>query len=299
MSAIHGHTFRRADSRPPAKQRIVRRLRAGKTLGEYRLLFLLNHHKPSLVFKAEHKPSGRQVALKFNYSDNSDRRRLLINEALLLEELEDANVGRGVPRVIDFAFFADATAIAMEFIEGDTLFQRIKRGDLSPREIFDVGAQVCWILGGVTLATSRRGRPVSHYDIGPSNIIIGPQGFVSVTDFGYAVIERSGLRVPDYFFGTPRYASPEGAHGGTVDYRSDIFSLGAVLVEALTGKLPPRLGPKDTFPPNLYDAFGPVPRAYGGEALLRRMLERGPEKRPDDLICTASDLWELSVNSAG
>ncbi len=124
--------------------------------------------------------------------------------------------------------------IVMEYIEGITLKEYIKaKGKLSPTESADIASQIC---GALSVAHEKN---IIHRDIKPHNIMITSTGLVKVTDFGIArASNNSTMRVGDSILGSVHYISPEQARGGYVDCRSDIYSLGIVLYEMLTGKVP-------------------------------------------------------------
>lgn len=124
--------------------------------------------------------------------------------------------------------------IVMEYIEGTTLKEYIKaNGKLSSQESADIASQIC---GALSVAHEKN---IIHRDIKPHNIMITNNNLVKVTDFGIARASNSStMRVGDSILGSVHYISPEQARGGYVDCRSDIYSLGIVLYEMLTGKVP-------------------------------------------------------------
>ncbi len=124
--------------------------------------------------------------------------------------------------------------IVMEYIEGTTLKEYIKaNGKLSSQESADIASQIC---GALSVAHEKN---IIHRDIKPHNIMITNNNLVKVTDFGIArASNNSTMRVGDSILGSVHYISPEQARGGYVDCRSDIYSLGIVLYEMLTGKVP-------------------------------------------------------------
>ncbi|MGE5346749.1 MAG: protein kinase domain-containing protein, partial [Acidithiobacillales bacterium] len=127
----------------------------------------------------------------------------------------------------------ETSFIAMEYVEGKNLKQVIRgRERLSFDRIAEIIAQVADALD----YAHRKG--IVHRDVKPANIIITPDGAVKITDFGIAKIETSSLTETGQFLGTPNYMSPEQVTGEIVDGRSDLFSLGVVLYELLTGKKP-------------------------------------------------------------
>ena len=122
----------------------------------------------------------------------------------------------------------------MEYVEGESLAERIKRsaGPLSPDEAVAIVAQV---LNALDFA---HGNGIVHRDIKPSNILVTSDGVVKVADFGIARFENSDLTGAGDILGTPSYMAPEQLSGQAADYRSDLFAVGAVLFQALTGVKP-------------------------------------------------------------
>src|SRR5690606_33990104 len=121
--------------------------------------------------------------------------------------------------------------IAMEYVEGTSLRDLIKNAPLEPTQIFDLVQQIC---AGLAAAHER---DIIHRDIKPANILVTAKGRVKILDFGLARYQTvSGLTSTGVRLGTITYMSPEQAQGYEVDNRSDIFSLGVLIFEMLTGK---------------------------------------------------------------
>lgn len=130
----------------------------------------------------------------------------------------------------DVVELAAGPHMVMEYVEGGTLADLITPdAPLAPDRVVDLGLQVCRAL------SYAHARGVVHRDIKPRNILIGRNGEAKVSDFGIARISGSRLTQTGAMLGSPAYMSPEQVRGDGVDGRSDLFSLGAVLYEALTG----------------------------------------------------------------
>jgi tetratricopeptide (TPR) repeat protein len=192
-----------------------------------------------VVYLAEDVLLGRRVAIKFPNADARYRERLL-------QEARTACVlsHPAIAAIYDCGIYESRPYVVMELVEGETLRDCLKRGPLPPRCAIGIAAEAA-----AALAEAHR-RNIVHRDIKPSNIRIDPRGSVKVLDFGVAkrLAEAQAAAVAGdasaastqtaehTFSGTPRYMSPEQARGEHVDARSDLFSLGVVFWECLTGE---------------------------------------------------------------
>jgi len=184
------------------------------------------------VFLAEDERLGRRVALKFlPRADSADpeRRERLRREARALASLSHP----GIAAVYALEEHGDRLFLSMEYIEGETLAERLARRPLPVPEVVERGRVLAEALAHA------HGRGVVHRDIKPSNILITPDGATKLADFGLALHgAATRLTVEGSTAGTADHMSPEQTRGETVDRRSDLFSLGVVLYEALTGVRP-------------------------------------------------------------
>jgi TolB-like protein/Flp pilus assembly protein TadD/predicted Ser/Thr protein kinase len=204
----------------------------GKTISHYRITEKLGEGGMGVVYKAEDSRLERTVALKFPsphiLGDQNDRARF-IHEAKAAASLNHPNICtvHAIDEVDGDLF------IAMEFVDGGNLRTRMRAGPLEVDDVLSIASQIAEGLE----AAHRRG--IVHRDIKPANIIVTPNGLVKIMDFGLAKLAgqprltRVGATV-----GTVAYMSPEQARGEDVDHRTDIWSLGAVLYEMLTGQMP-------------------------------------------------------------
>jgi serine/threonine protein kinase/Tfp pilus assembly protein PilF len=232
-------------------------LQPGHVLGgRYEILELLGQGGMGAVYKARDREVDRLVALKVirpELAGHPDVLRRFKQELILARQVTHKNV----IRIFDLGEAEGAKFISMEYIDGRDLKSiHAERGKLQPEEAAEIIEQVCLALDAA------HAEGVIHRDLKPQNIMVDKHGRVVVMDFGIARSkELSGLTQTGDLVGTPEYMSPEQAKGEEIDSRSDLFSLGIILYELLTGISP-------------YEATTPV------VALLKRTQERAvpPDK---------------------
>jgi tetratricopeptide (TPR) repeat protein/predicted Ser/Thr protein kinase len=202
----------------------------GKTISHYKIIEEIGRGGMGVVYKAEDTKLGRTVALKFlaQIGDDEDRARF-IHEAKAAASLNHPNIC--TIHEIDEA--GDQYFIAMEHIEGRSLKEMIASGPLGIDEAVDIAMQVARGLH----AAEEKG--IVHRDIKSANIMITPHGEAKIMDFGLAkVAGGTQLTKEGMTLGTVAYMSPEQARGEGIDRRTDIWSLGVVIYEMLTGRRP-------------------------------------------------------------
>jgi eukaryotic-like serine/threonine-protein kinase len=217
------------------------RLRTGEFVGHYRIVSLLEEGGMGEVYLAQDVRLGRQVALKrlpAQFTLDAERVHRFEQEARAASALNHPNI-----ITIHEIGRSDATHfITTEFIDGETLRRHMTRG-MKLDEALEIAAQVASAL----VAAHDAG--IAHRDIKPENIMIRRDGIVKVLDFGLAKLASQTVNSeaptktlvktnPGMVMGTVQYMSPEQAHGDEVDTRTDIWSLGVVLYEMVTGRLP-------------------------------------------------------------
>ena len=210
----------------------------GQTISHYKIVEKLGEGGMGVVYKAEDTKLGRTVALKFlaaHLLQDEESRARFIREAKAAAALDHPNICT----VYEIDEADGHTFIAMAFVEGETLQAKIEAGPLKIDESLDIAIQVARGLA----AAHHKG--VVHRDIKSSNVIIAAAGpgadpQAKLLDFGLALLATAGSRLTKEgtTLGTMAYMSPEQAQGAEVDQRSDIWSLGVVLYEMVSGRLP-------------------------------------------------------------
>ena len=288
-------------------------LAAGSLLGSYEVLTLLGAGGMGDVYRARDTRLKRDVAIKVlsdSFANDSDRLARFQREAEILASLNHPHIAaiHGIEEA------GSVKALVLEMVAGDTLADRVARGPIPVDEALDIARQIAHALD------SAHERGVIHRDLKPANIKITPDGVVKVLDFGLAKLSESAPSIssPDLrslsptitspalmtatgmILGTAAYMSPEQARGLSVDKRTDIWALGCILFEMLTGA---RAFPGETVSDVIasvlrsdpdYRALPPVNARLG--SLLRRTLEKDARKRWRD----AGDLLlELEAARSG
>ena len=204
-----------------------------QTIGRYRLLGELGRGAMGVVYRAEDPNIGRTVALKTQRLDiqgeeQEELLRRLRQEARLAGVLNHPNI----VTIYDAGEQDKLFYIAMEYIEGHTLQSMLKPGVPLPiDQMVEIARQIC---AGLDYAHARQ---IVHRDIKPANIMITPEGAAKIMDFGIAKT-GTGMTSAGQVLGTPSYMSPEQVKGKALDGRSDLFSMGVILYEAITGQKP-------------------------------------------------------------
>jgi eukaryotic-like serine/threonine-protein kinase len=278
----------------------------GGSIGHYRIESLIGAGGMGEVYLARDELLGRKVALKFlpeHLTAEATKRNRLEHEARTASALNHPNI----LTVHEIGVDGRRHFIATEFIEGETLRAVLARGKLNLRKALDIALQV----GSALAAAHRSG--VLHRDIKPENVMLRPDGYVKVLDFGLAKLteqqpssdnhelgKAAVLQTrPGLVLGTARYMSPEQARGQTVDAHTDIWSFGVVLFEMLTGR-PPFEGktPSECIaavlkrePPLLALKAQQVPAR--AEQIVRKALRKDKEERYQSVEEMLADLRRL------
>jgi serine/threonine protein kinase len=213
-------------------------LRDGAKVGPYEILAPLGAGGMGVVYRARDSRLEREVAIKFIASGvlaNGAARSRFRKEALALAKLNHQNIAG----VYDVGTADGAEYLVMEYVPGQSLSQKLKSGPLTPVEAMSLGEEIAAAL------QEAHERGIVHRDLKPANIIVTPRGHAKVLDFGLAKLlsvtdrdETKTFSESRGLVGTPLYMSPEQAEGAVVDLRTDLWSLGAVLYESMTGRPP-------------------------------------------------------------
>jgi serine/threonine-protein kinase len=267
--------------------------RGGEDIGHYRVLSMLGAGGMGVVYKALDLQLERTVALKFllpQAAFSKDERQQLLREAKSASQLDHANIGvvHGLEQTPDGEWF-----IVMAYYEGGTLERKI--GSLLTVQALDIAAQVA---RGLAEAHAHN---IIHRDIKPSNVMFGAGGVVKIVDFGIArLMPTASATLSTDAKGTAAYMAPEQIVGRGADHRSDIWSLGVVLAQMLTGKYPfagDNLGAK------LYAIVNSAPLSLQGvpasvQAIVYRALAKDPAHRYQSCQEMLADIEEAKAQSS-
>jgi eukaryotic-like serine/threonine-protein kinase len=266
----------------------------------YRIEKLLGEGGMGFVYLARHKVIDKKVAIKVLRAEMAKDREIL--ERFLQEARAASSIGN--PHIIDISDFGDlpdgSTYFVMEFLDGQSLVQF---NDKTNRQPFDVIAKIAIQMANGLAAAHEAG--IIHRDLKPENIFIVTRGldkhFVKILDFGIAKVATSGenkLTRAGAVFGTPHYMSPEQAAGSPLDHRTDIYSLGVMLYEMVSGVLP---FTADNFMGILSQHMYQAPPPLGKlnleplcpselEAIIFKCLSKVPDDRYPDMAALSADL---------
>jgi len=277
----------------------------GQSLGPYKIISQLGRGGMGEVYLAQDTRLGRRVALKLlpaGFRTDEERLRRFKQEARAASALNHPNI----ITIHEVGHIADAHFIATEFVEGHTQRASIKSGKMRLDESIDVVIQVASALHAAHEAG------ILHRDIKPENIMIRPDGYVKVVDFGLAklsdrqaFIHDTGASFsavdtnPGILMGTVTYMSPEQARGLAMDGRSDLFSLGVVFYEMLAGRPPFKGATLSDVIVAILDKEPPALSSYAAEApaqiesIINKALRKNVGERYQTAGAFLDDLKKL------
>src|SRR5215470_4013943 len=288
-------------------------LTAGSRLGPYEILAPLGRGGMGEVYRAHDARLGRDVAIKAlsaEFARDPERLARFRREAQTLAALNHPNIAA----IYGLEEAGEAPHLVLELVQGETLAERLARGPLTPREALALGVQVAAAIE----AAHERG--VVHRDLKPGNVMVCASGVAKVLDFGLAksdpalaprgdlshsptITMPADATVAGVILGTAAYMSPEQARGRAVDRRSDVWSFGCVLYEAIVGRaafvgdtisdLIAKILERD--PDWTAIPAGAPPRVRD---VLRRCLRKEAEARPRDIRDVRLELEDLLAGGA-
>ena len=286
-------------------------LAAGTSLGPYTILAPLGSGGMGEVYRARDTRLGRDVALKVipaELARDPERIKRFEQEARAAGALSHPNVCT----ILDLGTHEGSPFVVMELLEGETLRERLDAGPVPVRKAIDYAVQAAHGLA----AAHEKG--IVHRDLKPENLFVTKDGRVKVLDFGLAKLTRPEVLAPagekpisiaatetGAILGTAGYMAPEQVRGQNADARSDLFALGAILYELLTGK---RAFHEAAYVETLHAILNeePAPLATSGrdlppglEPIIRHCLEKNPEERFQSARDLAFALEGLSGSAAG
>lgn len=272
--------------------------------GRYHVESVIASGGMGVVYRARHRVIDKPVAIKILRPELVDNRD--ITERFLVEAQAASSIGNEhIVDVTDYGELPDgATYFVMEYLEGESLGRRIKRQDdpLGVAEIIEIGTQ---LTEGLHQAHEAQ---IIHRDLKPDNVLLisrnKQSNFVKILDFGIAKVQSSQNETTraGRIFGTPHYMSPEQARGEPLDRRSDIYSLGVMLYQMMSGRLPfDGENPLGILTQHMYVEPKPlaensgrsVPPAF--EAIVAKCMSKEREDRYDSMQDVEAELLRLSM----
>ena len=274
-------------------------LKPGTTVGPYRIVELMARGGMGDVYRASDVRLGRDVAVKVLTQTDADSRSVhrFIQEARVTASLDHPNI----VKVFDVGMFDDKPFLVAELLDGETLGARIKRGALPAHEAAQITGQVA---AGLTVAHEAG---LVHRDLKPDNIFLTKSGVTKILDFGIAKLAYEGVgteggrTLSGVLLGTAGYLAPEQVRGDDVDARADLFALGAIAFEMVTGRR--AFAGEHTIdtlhaivhdPPPEPDAFGDTPPEFA--SIVIRLLQKDPEHRFQSAALLRAELEDPALS---
>lgn len=270
----------------------------GQTISHYQILDQIGAGGMGVVYKARDIKLDRLVALKFlphHAGPSEEQKKRFIQEAKSISVLDHPNICTiyEIDETEDGQMF-----IAMGYYVGESLAERLKQGPLPVDTAIELAAHVA---RGLSKAHASG---IIHRDIKPANIIITEDNEVRIIDFGLAkLLDRTKLTREDKMLGTVAYMSPEQVQGRDVDHRADLWALGVVLYEMLTGKSPFAADHEQAVLYRVINDITPAPSSIRRDIppaldeFIAHCLEKSPDARPESADAFAAALDEVRTSS--
>jgi formylglycine-generating enzyme required for sulfatase activity/tRNA A-37 threonylcarbamoyl transferase component Bud32/succinate dehydrogenase flavin-adding protein (antitoxin of CptAB toxin-antitoxin module) len=275
----------------------------GQTMGDYEIGGILGEGGMGTVYRAKQISLKRRVALKVlppNLASNAQLRQRFEQEATTASLLNSPHV----VQVFAAGSHNDLVYFVMEFVEGTDLSEKIREKN-DAAQLFTPDEAANFVVQAARGLAEAGKHNIVHRDIKPANLMITAKGVVKIADFGISKIAgEHGLTMTGTAVGTPAYCSPEQGRGDKVDVRADIYSLGVVFYELLTGRKPfdgatanALIYQHNYAEPTLITALrAEVPDAY--QAVALKCLQKDPAKRYQDAAELVADLERVRAGSA-
>jgi serine/threonine-protein kinase PpkA len=253
----------------------------------YRLIKKLGEGGMSQVFLAEYSATGAQHVLKLIHiteDDDGDMLQRFISEYALISQIDHPNVAK----IFTQGFSASHAYIAMEYFPGGDL-RRLMSDDIA----IDVALAVLMQIAGALGAIHERG--IVHRDMKPDNIMIRADGSLALADFGIATLKDTRLAKTAHgeVFGTPAYIAPEQASAQPTDHRADLYALGVMFFELLTGQKPYRASTTEAL---LYQHVNlAIPELPAQFSQLQPLINAMMAKKPEERVANAGLLIDMAL----
>ena len=278
-----------------------------ETLGQYKILDRIGAGGMGEIYRARDMRLGRTVAIKILTADiagDADRRKRFVGEARVNATLSHPNIAA----LYEIGEDQGRLFLVFEFVPGETLKSAIVGRPMNPRRAIDVAVQIADALADAHV------EGIVHQDLKPANVIVTPKGNAKILDFGFAAWTAGGaerehaatMAAPSAaasgaMLGTVAYMSPEQAIGEQVDHRTDLFSLGVVMFEMFTGKLPFAGTSAAALALQIVQAPSPAPSSMNPslpkelDAIIGRALAKSLAQRYDSAATMAAELRSVAA----
>jgi serine/threonine protein kinase len=269
-------------------------LKDGMTVAQYRIIGLIGTGTATEVYQSKIAADGHRVALKIllpHFINDNKFKTLFRHQAELITTLEHRNI----ISIYEVGEFRQRPFFVMEYLDGEPLNKKLTGKGLSVSDVINYAAQI-----GEGLAVAHRNN-ITHKDLKPANVFINAGGSVTLVDFGLSAIHGTDhMTRTAGEVGTICYTSPEQAAGKKIDHREDLFSLGVIIYEMLTGRMPFARGSLvATIQAIIQELPEPVTKYREDipvtlQQIIARLLQKIPEKRYSTAEDFLSDLKSIT-----